>query len=248
MGSDIGMNVIIPMGGIGSRFSRQGYAMPKPLINIAGRPMLHWILANAVFEKNDTLFIALRRDLDEKHALSKELQIAFPEVEIVAIYLGFATRGAAETLYIVTRYMTKSQLARRTISLDCDTIYFSDVLASFRNLPSNTGCSLYFEDDSPEPIYSYVSFKDDGNQISAIAEKVRISKYANTGGCGFGSAELLQKYLLETLDNGLPSAGEYYTSSVIETMLTAGMHFAVFMCRISLASGRLRRLGNLFVY
>ena len=35
-----GMNIIVPMGGIGSRFQRNGYRHPKPLINIVGRPML----------------------------------------------------------------------------------------------------------------------------------------------------------------------------------------------------------------
>ncbi len=39
-----GINVIIPIGGIGSRFAKQGYRFPKPFINIAGFPMLFWII------------------------------------------------------------------------------------------------------------------------------------------------------------------------------------------------------------
>jgi len=30
------MNVVVPMGGIGARFSKSGYRFPKPLINILG--------------------------------------------------------------------------------------------------------------------------------------------------------------------------------------------------------------------
>jgi hypothetical protein len=38
------MNILIPIGGIGSRFRTEGYRFPKPLINIEGRPMLFWLI------------------------------------------------------------------------------------------------------------------------------------------------------------------------------------------------------------
>lgn len=221
-----GINIIIPMGGIGSRFAKHGYRMPKPLIKIAGRSMLQWILSNTVIEPKDTLFLALRHEIDQRYSISDTIRLQFPSVAIITVSLEFATRGAAETLYIVTQYMTDSHLKRRTISLDCDTIYFTDVLTSFRTIPRNSGCSLYFVHNDTEPMYSYISFADDDNKrIIGIAEKVRISRYANTGGYGFGSGTILKKYLVETLNDDIPTAGEYYTSCVIEKMLTAGCDF-----------------------
>lgn len=38
------MHLILPVAGNGSRFSAAGYTQPKPLIDIAGRPMLAWAL------------------------------------------------------------------------------------------------------------------------------------------------------------------------------------------------------------
>lgn len=225
------MNIIIPMGGIGSRFTKHGYRLPKPLINIAGRPMLTWIISNLRFEPEDTLFLALRPSIDLRFDLSQSLRQQFPEVDIVTVPVEFDTRGAAETLFIVTQHMTDVQLARRTISLDCDTIYFSDILSRVRALPISSGCSLYFHDPGSQPIYSYISFergepgKRQGKRITSIAEKVRISPYANTGGYGFSSGFLLQEFLEQTLDRGVPSSGEYYTSAVIDTMLQCGHEF-----------------------
>ena len=35
---------MIPLGGIGSRFQKEGYAAPKPFVRILGREMILWIL------------------------------------------------------------------------------------------------------------------------------------------------------------------------------------------------------------
>jgi len=34
------MNVLIPMAGAGSRFIDAGYDLPKPLIDVCGKPMI----------------------------------------------------------------------------------------------------------------------------------------------------------------------------------------------------------------
>lgn len=38
--------MVIPMGGVGARFAKNGYRHPKPLINIVGRPMILWLIDN----------------------------------------------------------------------------------------------------------------------------------------------------------------------------------------------------------
>lgn len=34
------LNIVIPMAGRGSRFANAGYKMPKPLIDVNGKPMI----------------------------------------------------------------------------------------------------------------------------------------------------------------------------------------------------------------
>jgi hypothetical protein len=38
------MNIIIPLGGVGSRFTVEGYTRPKPLIRVLGKEMIRWVL------------------------------------------------------------------------------------------------------------------------------------------------------------------------------------------------------------
>jgi capsule biosynthesis phosphatase len=40
------MNLIIPLGGIGSRFQKEGYFRPKPFVRVLGKPMIEWLVDN----------------------------------------------------------------------------------------------------------------------------------------------------------------------------------------------------------
>ena len=38
--------ILIPLGGTGQRFKKNGYTTPKALINVMGKPILYWLLDN----------------------------------------------------------------------------------------------------------------------------------------------------------------------------------------------------------
>jgi NDP-sugar pyrophosphorylase family protein len=40
------INIVIPMAGRGSRFSKAGYELPKPLLDVRGRPMIEVVVEN----------------------------------------------------------------------------------------------------------------------------------------------------------------------------------------------------------
>ena len=43
------MKILIPMAGEGSRFAKEGYTFPKPLIDVNGKPMIQIIVENLDF-------------------------------------------------------------------------------------------------------------------------------------------------------------------------------------------------------
>ncbi|CAM9314502.1 unnamed protein product [Ectocarpus fasciculatus] len=219
------MNVMIPMAGRGSRFSAEGYRLPKPLINIVGRPMLYWLLDNLKFEPEDTLWVGVQQDLEGEYAIASRLRTEFPTLDIRVVSIDFQTRGAAETLFIMLQHMSPAEIRRKSISLDCDTIYFSDVLGSFRACASGCGSSFYFEDEGNKPIFSYIEFEPGTDKIVRIREKEAISRHANTGAYAFPCGDRLRRACREVLDNPVGKAGEFYTSSIIEGMIQAGQKF-----------------------
>ena len=63
--------------------------MPKPLVNIAGRPMLFWILDNLDLAPQDTLWIALMDDMDQNFSIGHRVKQQFPKVNIKIIPLRY---------------------------------------------------------------------------------------------------------------------------------------------------------------
>ncbi|KAJ3347274.1 hypothetical protein HDU83_002192 [Entophlyctis luteolus] len=212
------MNIIIPIGGFGSRFKAEGYRFPKPLINIQGRAMLFWLIDRLEFVPGDILWIPVREEICTTFDFPRLLKKEYPDLDTRIIPLHFDTRGAVETLYIATGYMTDQQLKRRTISLDCDTLYFADVLSMARELPPQFGAVVNFIDQGNLPVFSYVITDKDG-LITEIQEKKAISNIANTGAYVFSSAATLRTCASQLLDGDTNQMDEFYSSSLISEMI-----------------------------
>ena len=61
------IHLIMPMGGAGSRFFKDGYSIPKPLIEIQGKPFLYWSTMSILkyLEVKDLTFIVLQEHIDK---------------------------------------------------------------------------------------------------------------------------------------------------------------------------------------
>lgn len=225
-----GINIIIPMAGLGSRYSKVGYKVPKPLVKILACPMIVWVLRHVSIREEDKIFLALRKEVDSKYGVSQMLKREFPRFNIVPIRLRDITRGAAETIALVIACMDQEDLLRPTLSLDCDTIYFEDIVDYFRmvslRLSPGSGICACFKDMGRIPMYSYIRTDyDNAGQVTAIAEKKKISNLANTGAYGFPSARILDVFLRRLLKKPVPAIGEYYISAVIADMIQDGIKF-----------------------
>lgn len=206
------MNIIIPLGGLGKRFSEFGYRLPKPLIRLFFKPIIFWLLDNLSVSKNDNVYLICNKFL-KKYRFEDEVKKKYPNYNI--IYLDADTRGAAETIYIGTQNIKNDG---NTILLDGDTFYGIDILALYR-LSKNKNMVFCFKQSDDRPVYSYVGF-DENKKINKIAEKQRITEYANTGCYAFAKLSELRKYCKKIIDNDLRFGNEFYMSRVISEMIT----------------------------
>jgi len=58
------MNIIIPLGGKGERFVKEGYKDPKPLIKVLDKEILFYVIDNLNIKEDDKVFIIYNKDLD----------------------------------------------------------------------------------------------------------------------------------------------------------------------------------------
>ena len=205
------MKILIPLGGVGKRFSDANYTTPKPLIKVLGKPILFWVIDNLNLSEDDELYITYNESLD-KHNLGNIIKSKYPNIKTKSVP---NTRGAAETIRLaIEHFFTEDD---KLVVLDGDTFYDEDVLSKARLVDNGV---MYFNSTDPNPIYSYINLDSD-NTITHIKEKEKISDNANSGCYVFWSVNKLHQYLL-SMDY---TQGEVYTSDVIKSMIEGGEEF-----------------------
>lgn len=209
------MNIVIPIGGIGLRFKKEGFDKPKPLINVLGVPMIFRVIKGLNTSKDDTIHIVYNSELNYfsfKESIYKE----FPDRNFRFVELEKKTKGAAETILLGIRNLDEDTLEEPFLILDCDTFYEDDIINEYRKTP-NKNTIFYFEDTDNNPIFSYIKVGSGGN-VEEIKEKIKISDFANTGAYGFNTGRLLLEYAKKILND----EGELYVSRIYHEMLLRG--------------------------
>ena len=213
------MNIIIPLGGKGERFSRNGYKEPKPLIPIFDKCMIEYVIDNLCISENDFVFIVYNKQLDN-HDFSTHIQKKYAFIKLIQIN---DTKGAAETLLLgIEQIIQHFNYNKKCMILDCDTFYTEDVRNAFNN--SDNNMVFYTKNYDISHVYSYIQLNEDF-EITNIKEKEKISDNANTGAYCFTDIHLLHEYCKHVLDNKITFNNEPYTSCVISEMIKNKIRF-----------------------
>ena len=167
------LNILIPMAGLGSRFSNAGYVFPKPLIEVKNKPMIQLVVENLNIDAKYT-FIVLKEHI-EKFNIDKMLKLIKPNCNIVST--DGITEGAASTTLLAKKYINSDNpliIANSDQYIEWNP---SEVLYSFLNKDIDGGILTF---PSTHPKWSYA--KIDGNGfVTEVAEKNPISNHATVG-------------------------------------------------------------------
>lgn len=210
------MNIIIPIGGIGKRFKDEGFDLPKPLIPVLGKPMICRVIENLDLKEEDKIHIIYNPELNN-FRFESFLRKEFPKINFNFICLSGLTKGAAETILFGLERISDKILSEDFLIMDCDTFYDDNILEKYRKC-KNKNSIFYFIDEENDPIFSYITI-DESGKVYDIKEKIKISKFANTGAYGFSSGVVLKEYC-KKISNG---ERELYVSLIYQKMLEDGI-------------------------
>ncbi|MDQ6925899.1 MAG: NTP transferase domain-containing protein [Candidatus Eremiobacteraeota bacterium] len=213
---DGGLAVVMPMAGRGSRFREGGRPMPKPLIDLAGRPFFAWAVDSIARTApvRELVFVVLEEHVTEFDIEARVLAL-YPEARVIAI--PEVTAGAAETAAIgVARLETSGPFAVN----DCDHAFVAEglgsVLASLGNGDA-AGALLGFRASSPS--YSYVRLGPD-DTVTGTVEKEVVSPFAIAGCYLFADADAFAGQFARYRADC--PYGELFLSGVYNTIITEG--------------------------
>ena len=208
------MNIIIPLGGKGERFKKEGYVDPKPFIKVLDKEILFHVIDNLDIKNDDKVFIIYNKELDDNN-FSNILTNKYPAISLIK--LEHDTKGASETVYIGAKEIIENHIHnKKTVLIDGDTFYTENILQKYRDIKENA--VFYTKNYDPNPVFSYIVLN--GNyDIVDIQEKNKISDNANTGAYAFSDIYSLLNYAKYVLDNDIKFNNECYTSCIISEMI-----------------------------
>jgi len=212
------MKIIVPMAGRGSRLRPHTLTTPKPLIPIAGKPIVHRLVEDIAKVLNDKI--------DEIAFIIHESFGKQTEKDLIAIAEKLGAKGticyqneALGTAHAIL--CAKESMQGPIVVAYADTLFRADF-----NLNKNADSVIWVKQVADPSAFGVVQLND-ANQIVDFVEKPKefISDLAIIGIYYFKSGETLRAELEYLLDNNIIKGGEYQLTDALENMKQKGMLF-----------------------
>jgi len=226
------LHLIMPMAGRGSRFFENGFVMPKPLIEINGRPFFYWAVRSVekFVDLADLTFVVLEEHIGD-FAIDKKIRAYWPDAKIIA--LPAVTEGAAITSLRGAESLPDGE---PLLFNDCDHLFccraFNDFCAAGGFADGPDGALLTFASDSPA--YSYLQY-DAGGNVRHTVEKQVVSHDAICGAYYFKNKEIYAGACARYLQ--ACEYKEYFISGIYNVLADEGARIRGFATDLHLPFG-----------
>lgn len=211
------MNIIIPMAGMGKRMRPHTLTIPKPLLPIAGKPIVHRLvedIAKVCSEKIDRIGFVVGHFGEE---VERELlRIAESVGAKGEIYYQEEPLGTAHAVYCA-----EPLLEGKSIVAFSDTLFKADFKLDFEQ----EGIIWVQEVENPAA-FGVIKLNDRNEIIDFVEKPVNpVSKLAIIGIYYFKQGEKLRKAIRAILDNKQLDSGEYQLTRALRSMYEEGTSF-----------------------
>lgn len=214
--ADNTLNIVIPMAGRGSRFVNAGYRLPKPLIEIKGKPMIQIVVENLRPTRDHRFIFLCLIDHLREYDLMTRLQGMAPGSVVVEV--STVTEGAACTVLLARDYIDNEQPLMIANSDQYVEIDMEDYLNA-QSRANADGLIMTMKADDPK--WSFVGFDRDG-RIDRVVEKEVISNEATVGIYNYAEGRAFVEAADRMIAKNIRVNNEFYVAPVYNEMIEAG--------------------------
>lgn len=216
------LHIVMPMAGEGSRFKKEGWNTPKPLIELKGIPLFKRAIGSVFIEGAPMKysFIVRQEHIDE-YCIDKQITNILPQANVFSV--SKTTRGAVETCLVAEPAIAEDD---SIVVMDCDLEFHSkgylEYIKGILGTPAsqvNGGALVSFESNLPK--YSYAEIDEDG-YVKRTAEKEVISSHALCGAYFFSSSKVFLMAAHRLLNEPDFKKPEFYVSLLYNYLLKNG--------------------------
>lgn len=215
------MKIVVPMAGAGRRFSEAGFTVPKPLIDVAGRPMIERVLENLSVAGAQFILIVRSEHLQSHGERIRALQDAY-DTHVISI--DHLTEGQASTVFLAARLINTDESLVIANSDQIIDISLADYIAD-SDRRGLDGSILTFLCDDPK--WSYAAVDDEG-LVTCVAEKQAISRHATVGIYYWKQGRKFVTAAAEMMARGERVNNEFYAAPAYNYAIAAGKRFGIY--------------------
>ena len=211
--------IIMPMAGLGSRFKKNGYIKPKPLIEINNTIFYKKALSSLSNQLMIKKVLFIIRNDNDGEKIRESLINYYPIENIISIEN--LTSGALETCMAAKHFISNDS---SILIIDCDLWFQSTKFEDFilndlkTNGLENGGAVSFFHSNDEK--YSYGEIKN--GLVMRTAEKKVISNCALIGAYYFSRADKFFQYGLELIYEQKLLCGETYIAPLFNKFILNG--------------------------
>ncbi|OWP83901.1 nucleotidyltransferase [Flavobacterium davisii] len=212
------MKIIVPMAGRGSRLRPHTLTVPKPLIPIAGKPIVHRLV--------EDIAKVINQDIEEIAFIIHESFGKKVEDELITIAQNLGAKG---TIYYQNEALgtghaimcAKESLSGPTVIAYADTLFKADF-----TLDTAADSVIWVKQVENPEAFGVINLNE-SNEIIELVEKSStfVSDLAVIGIYYFKDIAILKNELQAVLDNNIIHGGEYQINDGIKQMMDKGMKF-----------------------
>ena len=204
------------MAGEGSRFAKEGYTFPKPLIDVEGKPMIQVVVENLDFDAT-YIFLVRKEHLQKYNGLKTTLdRITNGKFEIVEV--DALTEGAACTT-LLAKHLIDNDEELLIANSDQVIKYSSENFKLMKSLTSADG--IIFTFNALHPKWSFVKVNSRGI-ITELQEKNPISNIATCGIYWYKKGSDYVKYTEQMISKNIRVNNEFYVAPVYNEYIGDG--------------------------
>ena len=209
------LNIVIPMAGEGKRFKEQGYILPKPMIDVCGKPMIIRVVRSfwAMAEQVQFIFIAQKSHLAQ--GLADILKGKIIPIEKV-------TEGALCTTLLARDIIDSSD---ELVVANCDQYLEWSFGKFLRQAREYDGSLVVF--NSTNPHHSYALLNKD-NLVLRTAEKVVISDKAAAGIYYYKKGSEYISAADEMIKGNVRTNNEFYICPIYNVLISRGQKISAY--------------------
>lgn len=214
------------MAGLGSRFRDAGFKVPKPLIDVMGRPMYAWATESLPLNQSTRLIFILLASQPELPDLQRDIEHRYAAYQPIILTVPELTAGQAVTVLRAKEFINEDEpllIHNADTAFDVDPVWVEQTW-----LESLDGALLVFPSNENRWSFSRENLQ---GLVEEVREKKVISPWATTGTYWFRRGSDFVRAAETRLKSSQKEASEFYVGPLYNDMIAAGAKVKNFLIR-----------------